>query len=210
MYYETLQRHKTKIKIAILLFVLFIIGWAVLTFIERSGKTALTINVVPSNAIVTINDQGSGNGTHWLQDGTYTIKAEREGFETQTKKVIVSGDKEQNVTAVSLTPQSDEAKKWAETHADEYSKNEQYGAIEANSTGKYFSEKNPITEKLPYTDPYFKIGYKTNDDQSIQLTVKTPSPRYRFYAVEKIREFGYEPTDFVIVFEDFKNPLEKQ
>jgi hypothetical protein len=86
-------------------------------------------------------------------------------------------------------------------------KNESYGAIEASNNGKYFTAKNPITTKLPYNDPYYTIGYTPRTDGGVDLTISTPSPRYRFYAVEKIRELGYDPTDFVIVFKDFKNPL---
>ena len=209
MYYEAIQKHKTKVKLAGILFIFLIIAWGIITFVERNGKTALTIRTVPSDAIITVNDKRIGNGTHWLRDASYTIKVEKDGFDSQERDIDVSQSKEQNVAAVSLTPNSDEAKKWADEHAIEYSKNEQYGAIEASSNGKYFAEKNPITKKLPFTDPYFKIGYKVDDDKSIVLTIDTPSPRYRFYAIEKIRELGYDPTDFVIQFEDFKNPLEQ-
>lgn len=210
MYYEWLQRNKKRITLAVVGFFVFIIVWAVWTYIDRYGKTPLTISVVPSNATVRIDDRKIGNGTHWLADGTYKVKVEREGFESQESSIIVTADKDQNVLAVSLTPVSEEAQKWAAAHQRDYKKNEQYGAIEARENGKYFTDRNPITTKLPFTDPYFTLAYRTADDGSVVLTIDTPSPRYRFFAVEKIRELGYDPTDFVVEFRDFKNPLEKK
>lgn len=207
MYYDFIQNHKQLFKLIGLGFLLLIIIWAVVTYANRHGKLAVVVSVVPRDASVVVSGKHLGNGTHYLQAGTYDVSVSKDGFKTQTKKIIVTDDKEQNVVAVSLAPESEEAKKWANEHEDDYRKNEVYGSIEANSNGKYFTEKNPITTKLPFVDPYFTIGYIANDDQSITLTVITPSPRYRFYAVEQIRKFGYDPTDFKISFKDFRNPL---
>lgn len=209
MYNEWFQQNRRNILAGIGIFFAVIIIWATWTYIDRYDKTPLTISVVPSSAKVTIDNRSLGNGTHWLKDGTYSVTVEKEGFETQKSSLLVTSDKQQNVLAVSLTPQSDEAKKWASEHERDYSKNEQYGAIEARENGEYFTNKNPITTRLPFTDPYFTIGYRADEDDSVILIVTTPSPRYRFYAVEKIRELGYEPTDFIIEFKDFKNPLEQ-
>ncbi len=208
MYYDFLQTHKRTItRIAIGLFALLII-WTAFILLSRIGKLPVTVSVVPSDATITVNNQSEGNGTAWLVPGTYKVKIKKDGYTPQEKTVIVSDKKTDNVVVASLKPESDEAKKWATEHAKEYKDNEKYGAIEASSNGEYFSAINPITKKLPFTDPYYKIGYIVGDKQSITLTVATTSPRWRFYAVEKIREWGYEPTDFVISFTDFKNPLE--
>ena len=208
MYYDFIQQHKRKFFMGVILFILLIAIWGITTFVGRQGKVAVFINTVPSDAQITFNETQENNGTKWMKPGDYTVTAKKDGFTTVIRKVRVTDMKTQNVVAISLHAESDEAKKWAAEHTAEYQKNETYGTIEANTNGEYFSNLNPITTKLPFVDPYFKIAYITNDDQSVTLTVTTPSPRYRFYAVEKIREFGYDPTDFVIEFKDFKNPLE--
>jgi len=210
MYYDFFQQHKRRIQIAGIAFVILIIIWGVTTYVARHGKVPVVVSVVPSSATVTFNGQHEGNGTHWLQAGSYTVTVKKDGFTSQTEKITVTGEKEQNVVAVSLVAESGEAKKWAADHQQDYKKNEAYGSIQANSDGKYFTAKNPITTKLPYNDPYFTIGYVANTDQSVTLTVQTPSPRYRFYAVEQIRKLGYDPTDFKIEFKDFHNPLEER
>lgn len=207
MYYDFLQKHKRTIIIVSIGFFVLLIGWSMATLIGRIGKLPLQISVVPSDALITIDGSRYHNGTVWIKAGKYDMSVEKSGFQTQKKSITVSDQKDKNVVATSLVAQSEEAKKWADQHKDEYSKNEQYGAIEADQAGKYFSEKNPITDKLPFKDPYFTISYQARDDLSIKLIIDTPSPRYRFYAIEKIRELGYDPTDFEIEFTDFHNPL---
>lgn len=208
MYYDFIQNNKQLFKRLGIGFILLIIIWGITTYVDRYGKIPVVVSVVPSNASVTFSGKGSGNGTHYMPAGTYDVSVSKDGFKTQTQKVIITEGKEQNIVAISLIAESDEAKNWADNHQDDYQKNEIYGSLQANSDGKYFTNKNPITTKLPFNDPYFTIGYIANTDQSITLTVITPSPRYRFYAIEQIRKLGYDPTDFRIVFKDFHNPLE--
>lgn len=209
MYNDWLQQNRRNLIIGIGGLFACIVVWSLWTYVDRNGKTPLTVSIVPSSAKITIDNRTLGSGTHWLKNGTYPYSVEKEGFAGQQNSVLVTTEKEQNVLAVSLTPQSDEAKKWASEHERDYSKNEQYGAIEARENGEYFTNKNPITTKLPFNDPYFTIGYRADEDDSVIIIITTPSPRYRFYAIEKIRQLGYEPTDFVFEFKDFKNPLEK-
>lgn len=209
MYYDFLQRHKKRItmSVTILLGILFV--WTVVTLVGRIGKVPVTVSVVPSNAIVTLNNNQTTNGTQWLTPGVYTATMKRDGFAEQKHTVTVAGDKKENVIAASLVPKSNEAKEWAKQNHKEYKDNERYGSKQAVADGEYFASKNPITKNLPYTNPYYKIAYTVKDDASIVLTITTESPRYRFYALEKIREWEYDPTDFAIELRDFKNPLEQ-
>lgn len=210
MYYDFIQRNKRRFIVIASILISLIIAWTIISFIGRQGKVAVVIQTVPSDATITFDSQGQSNGTQWIKPGDYNVTAKKEGYSTVTRKVRVSPAKSQNVVAMSLAPQSDEAKKWADAHKADYRRIETFSTIEANTNGEYFSNLHPITTKLPFVDPYFKIAYTTNDDMSITLTISTPSPRYRFYAVEKIRQLGYDPTDFVIKFKDFKNPLEQK
>lgn len=189
------------------LFVLFTV-FSLVTYVTRLGKVGVTFSIVPGNAALVIDGQRSGKGTQWLTAGTYDIKVEKEGFETLEKTLIVSEQKGRNVAAISLIPISEDAKRWAEKNQVAYKNNEEFGSIEAQENGQYLRNRHPIIGSLPYIDPYYSIAYKLNDSQSITLTVDTPSPRYRFYAVQKIRELGYNPTDYQIEFKQFTHPLE--
>ena len=210
MYYDFIQRYKQQFKLVGLGLLLLTVWWGIATFIDQNDKLPVVVSVVPSDATVEFNGKNEGNGTHYLPADSYEVTVKKDGFKSVTKQVIVTDKKQQNVVAVSLTAESNDAKKWAKEHTNDYAKNQAYGAIEADSNGRYFAAKNPITTKLPYNDPYFTIGYIVNKDQSVTITIVTPSPRYRFYAVQKIRDLGYEPTDFKIEFKDFSNPLESK
>lgn len=208
MYYEYIQAHKKRVLSAIAIFFVLITTWAIIDFISHIGKIPVVISVVPNDATISLNNQRVGTGTQWVVAGTYKVSVVKDGFQPLSETAIISDKKQQNVIAASLIPESKEAKSWATEHENDYKRNEQYGAIQAASNGAYFTDLNPITKQLPFTDPYFKIGYVRNKDQTISLTISTPSPRYRFYAIEKIRQMGYDPTDFIVVFKDFNNPLE--
>lgn len=66
----------------------------------------------------------------------------------------------------------------------------------------------PLVTKLPYKDPYYRISYRSNDANDFSLVVYTPSPRYRYAALQQIRAFGYDPSDFIVDFVNYNNPLE--
>ncbi len=208
MYYEWVQANKRIIATCTAVFFVGIIVWSVTTYVSRIGKVSVTVSAVPSDATILINGKKVGNGTHWIAPGKYTFSAQKDGFKKREKTSDIVNEKNHNVVALSLTPESDTAKKWVESHDMDYKKNEEFGAIEARANGAYFRKKNPITAVLPYKDPYYTLSYMTNNADTIELIVTTPSPRYRYFAIEKLRELGFNPTDFSIRFEDFKNPLE--
>ncbi|MBH1956994.1 PEGA domain-containing protein [Candidatus Saccharibacteria bacterium] len=191
---------------SVVIFLLICIFSIIIT-LSRQGKLPVVFSIVPSSARITLENNTIGSGTQYLTAGSYKIKVEQPGFDSQEKTIVVTDKKKQNVVAVSLTPQSDDAKKWAEKNQKAYKDNETFGGLEAQENGQYFRSRFPIIEKLPYTDPYYKIAYRTNGDDII-ITIDTDSPRYRYFAVQKIRELGFNPTDYTIDFKQFKNPLE--
>lgn len=207
MYYEWYQKNRRTIIVSVVGFVFLLIAWAIFDHVSHIGKVAVTITTVPYDATVAINDQKTRGGTKWLVPGTYTISSSKDGFVTRKKQVVVTTDKKQNVVSLALSPQSEAAKAWAIAHANDYSNNEPYGAMEAQANGEYFAKTHPIITSLPYEDPYYKINYEQGSDNSVILTIATASPRYRYFAVKKIRDLGYNPTDYKIIFKNFQNPL---
>ncbi len=204
---EIFHRYRKQIILGVIGVFILIVALSIFTYVSRIGKVGVTFSIVPGDAQLLIDGRASGKGTQWLTPGTYLIKVAKDGFTPTERRVVVTGEKAHNVVAVSLTPESAEAKKWADTHQQQYKDNEEFGSIEAQETGQYLRNKHPIISVLPYQDPYYQIAYTLNKDQSITLTIDTPSPRYRYFAVQKIRELGYDPTDYVIEFEQFSNPL---
>jgi hypothetical protein len=210
MYYDWIQQHRRTVTVTVTAFIAVLVVWSAVVSISHIGKIPVNITVVPYDSTVTINGDKTGGGTHWLSAGSYTISSSKEGFASRQKKVVVTDQKKENVVSLALSPQSEEAKKWASDHARDYSSNEAYGAVEAQNNGKYFTDTHPIVKLLPYKDPYYQIDYERETDDSVTLVIQTPSPRYRYFAVQKIRDLGFDPTDYKVVFRDFTNPLEKK
>src|SRR3990167_7553186 len=169
---------------SVVIFLLICIFSIIIT-LSRQGKLPVVFSIVPSSARITLENNTIGNGTQYLTAGSYKIKVEQPGFDSQEKTIVVTDKKKQNA----------------------YKDNETFGGLEAQENGQYFRSRFPIIEKLPYTDPYYKIAYRTNGDDII-ITIDTDSPRYRYFAVQKIRQLGFNPTDYTIDFKQFKNPLE--
>ncbi len=208
MYYEVFEKYKKEVAASFALLVALLLIYTVATAISHIGKVKLFIRTVPSDAVIVVGGSQVGNGDFYTEAGTYKVKITRAGFTPVETEVIVTDKKEQNVLGVSLSPESSEAKKWVASHQADYKSNEKYGAIQAKQTGQYMLKQNPIIDQLPYQNPYYKIAYRSTNNKDITITIKTESPRYRYQAIQKIRELGYDPTDLIIDFIDYKNPLE--
>ena len=88
-------------------------------------------------------------------------------------------------------------------------KREGLAGEEARLNGERFRDGNKILEQLPYRSLIFNIDYgiseKNNDD--IILYVEASSPIDRQYAIAQIKDWGFDPSLYSIVFSDFSNPL---
>lgn len=208
MFLEVINRYK---KVALLLIILLAVGGAAYSayiYQSRIGKVAVPVYAVPTDMNIDIAGYGNTQpGTVYLKPGAYRVKASREGFAESQFNLIVREDNNPTID-LALLPESEDAKKIAQENRTLYGENESRGGKLANDSGEAFKELNPIVSLLPFKDPYYSIGYKSPDNKTIKITITTPSPLYRYYATEKIRNWGYDPTDFEIIYNDFKNPLE--
>lgn len=111
----------------------------------------------------------------------------------------------------------EDAKKWISDRVDinsieviyekDYVDNRTAG-VAGVSFYSQLAKNYPLVDKLPFKDPYYTISYRSNNENDFSLVIYTPSPRYRYGALNQIRAFGYDPSDFVIEFLNYKNPLE--
>ena len=71
-----------------------------------------------------------------------------------------------------------------------------------------------MISKLPYSDVTgpFTIDYgpSTTRKDGVFLLISDSSPRGRVNAFKWIRQQGYDPTDFEIVYTNVANPLAKE
>jgi hypothetical protein len=187
---------------------LIILGTALFITLDRMNKTAVSLNIFPNDAHMTINDQSVKSGTVYLKPGTYTIKASRGGFEDESKTITV--EKSEQTVAMIMIPASEAAKQWVQDHQVEYNQIQGLGEKVAHEKGKEFNNRNPIAKDLPYRTFIYTIGYQADptdpSGNSIILTIDAPEG-YRQAALYRIRQLGYDPTDFNIIFRDYENPF---
>lgn len=185
-----------------------IIGYFIFYYIRQLDHIAVRLFTVPSSATIAIDSKAYSNGTIWLIPGTYTLTISKDGFETYSEKITVArGDK--NITA-SLTPQSEDAKTWANNNADQYEEleilaNEQSDvAIERRING------HPELGSLPYSLPAFTIEARITDENAMPVLLISAYEGSRNAAIERLFEIGIDPGKYAIEFDDFTNPFKEQ
>lgn len=200
---------KYALLIVFTLIIIFIAFYSFRSF-ERSGKTPVNIGVFPSDTLVTVDGTPVSDGIHYLSPGTYEIKATREGFDSHSRTLVV--DDNSQVVAIILSANTDEALQWAKKRENESEYNRVFGLGQAaaQEDGSRFHKLNPIAKHLPYKTFFYSIGYRMDrsdpSGNSIIIEIDA-SEGYRQSAIYRIRQLGFDPTDFIINFRDYENPF---
>lgn len=168
----------------------------------------VVIKKVPSDVKIFVNDKEIiGNRTN-LANGTYTVKAEKDGFISKTSTEIITDDAK--FIAISLVPSSDTAKKWASDNQQQYLELEKFVGSESENSGKTLATKNPIVTELPIQGPTYTIGYildsKDTSSTSIILTIDAVEG-YRNTAIRTLYDDGYNPAEYALSFKNLTNPF---
>lgn len=200
-----------KTKRLILLAVLVVIVLVVMGFVsalQRRGKVAIQIRTAPKEAIVTIDGKKTSKSVS-LAPGNYTFVISYPGFASYTEKLeLKSGDGER-VFSAALTPQTPAAKQLADTQLGQYRELEKLGGQEAQKDGENFLKNNPILGNIPTKTSYYSIDYGRDASGDIVIQITASQPLGRQVALEKIRSWGYDPTDYKLVFVGLVNPFRK-
>ena len=209
MFFETLRQYRKPILLTFAVVVLLgagIVGYSLYIQHTRQGKIAITVTAVPGDTKITLNgSQKIGTGVVYLTPGTYSVLGQKDGFEDFKEDIKFDDTRARLV--VTLIPSSDEAKKWAKDNQSQYLELEKKGGAIAAKNGEEFKKANPIVNNLPYENPYYTIGYQSSDNKTITVIITAPSARYRYSALQQIRSWGYDPTDFKILYTNYVSQL---
>lgn len=164
----------------------------------NKGKVAVTIDVVPSDSKITVDNTPSHKGTVWMKPGSYTFVASRDGFSDAKVTTVISDTN--NYIALNPTAVSSAAKKWASDYGYEI---DGLGTRAFEEAGKQAVKSWPLISKLPYTTDDFKIAYNysKSDSSGIYIIVTGADADGRTKALQWIHDSGYDPADYVFVFE---------
>jgi len=208
MLLDFIRTHKVITVLVSTILVVFL-GFGLFVMISRTGKEPVTIHLLPSDIHLTVDGKTFGTGTVYLTPGTHAIEASREGF-SHYKTEITIGQPNTTVIDIALIPESDEALQWQKDHQQLYTDFQARADERATEEGIQFYDKNPIVNELPFKSYIFKIGYHADPDDPSHTSIILDIDAivgYREAALDKIREFGFDPTDFKINFRNYENPF---
>lgn len=168
----------------------------------------ISISKVPGDAKLYINDKEVWGDHANLPNGTYSVRAEKDGFASYSGTVII--DDFNKYIVIALQPESDAAKKWASDNESAYLNQEAAGEATIGASGKSFADANPIVSQLPIEGYTYTVGYKLDQSdsagKSIIVTVDTTSG-YRNAALNSIYNVGFDPGDYKLQFTNYTNPF---
>ncbi len=201
--------------IIVLLIVAFLvvpIAYFIFSTVTRSNKTEVALMVMPDDATITMNNTSVRPGTLFLDPGEYTVKAQKEGFASSETKEIVE-EKTKKTIVVSLSPITDEAKRWVDQNNQKIKEFEGKAGKAAAEEGIDFRKKNPIVDALPAGTYLYRIGYRSDPSDpsgnSIIVTIDASSG-FRNAALAKIRELGFDPAELKIQFNNYESPFKNE
>jgi hypothetical protein len=196
------------------LIVLLVVGIITLIInLQTQDYPEITIDSSPAKATITINNKPAGVGLQKIAPGKVTITASRQGYESQTKTLTLKKGDTQYVGFI-LTPQSKEAIAEQDTNAEDTVREGISSAIN-DDLARLTKEKNPIVSELPYLGQGldFRVDYglpidaKRASEGYVAIQISAPTPAARNEALTWMRSIGEDPSNYEIVFSDFKGPI---
>lgn len=178
-----------------------------LSVVRRLGKVQADFLTAPKEAVVMIGNSKVGSSIY-LSPGKYDLTVSHDGF-TPYKQTfeIKKGDSKMNFS-VGLTPVTEAARKLANSEVSLYARVEAEGSKKAQQAGLEFTKNYPLVRNLPYDAGYYRIDYGKDSTGALVIQISSDSGALgRQVALEKIRSWGYDPTDYIIVFPGLNNPF---
>ena len=209
MYFnEIIEKNKSKIIVisTLILLIFFVFLSIFLNARNHEGKVLVTVEVIPKDSIIILNNQKISNKDIYLKPGKYTYKVEHKNFSTYKSSLIVSEKSHPNIL-VGLSPNNEKGQKWYKRNKSAYREIQQKSFEISKEYNEYMLKKWPIVNSLPIKDPYFTIGYTRDGNENITITINAPSARYRQEALNFLIKKGFDPTNYKIDFIGYKNPL---
>lgn len=197
--YNNQTNRKQIISVVLILVIGMVIYFGILA-LSRQDKTAVRFNTLPDNAKITINDgkQIDGNSTAYLTPGNYEVTLKADGFQTSEDKIAVGG--EAITKYYVLSSGSSQADEWQRKNQQKILEFEGKRAEQASEASEEFRKKNTVTSILPYRNVLYSIEYRAGANDIVIVQIIADSAENRSFAMQKLRELGYEPTDLKIEF----------
>lgn len=181
-----------------------LVSFIIVQSLSNRGKIQIKTISAPNDTLIKLNDK-KVDDSFYVTPGKYKVSGEKDGFQKYEYEIVVNkGDKTKELFFV-LVPEAESALEWVKENQNQYTKVEKQAGEQARKEGEEFSKQNPIVNLLPHDRGYYKIDYG-EDPETKKITIQiTGDAAGRQVAIENIRQWGYEPTDYKIEFRGFSN-----
>lgn len=222
--------HNKYIKGFLLFDAVIVVAIVGLIIYQNSKTSTISLNIAPIDATISINgDKKYHNGQYSFAPGSYKIEIAHDGLETKTFTVDLKSNTVTSITTFIAGANNNFEFYEHKDNYDSYKKLESIASAEHNiTTDNDTSAQNFITkykqvlsirDNLPltgfiYSEPSVSAstgGYSIQSgrdnkkcDKSSCLIVKYYGKDYEDAVIKKIKEAGYDPTDYQIIYERYK------
>lgn len=204
--YTNLSKKSRRVLIIIFIFLVLILFFGTYNFISRRNKSEISFITAPAEANIKINNKTVGHKVY-LTEGSYKVNVSYEGFGNIEETIQISRNQPPKEIPIALSAVTDTAKIIAQKQVRQYTKIEALGGKESMKEGIEFQKNNPISQNLPFKTGYYSIDYGKNLSGEFELEITSNNPLGRQVAIEKIHSWGYDLTDYNIVFVGLDNPF---
>lgn len=185
-----------------------VIGLAASAFFQRFGKIELELVVAPKTAEIKIDGKPVRHGKNYVTPGEHTVDISQNHFQT-TK--VTENFTSNDTLRFGLSPTDSTGRQIALNREADYLELEQAAGEESRKAGEAFNANNPIVRRLPHKTSYYSIDYRIspNDQNRVVVEITTKSALGRQVALQKIRDWGFQLSDYEYTFSGFSNPFDK-
>lgn len=155
----------------------------------RLNKIKLNIAATPQDSIVIINSNIAQINDIYLQPGKYMISVIKDGYFEYRKEYDIN--KEIDKISIKLIEKTEKTIS---------------SLIFSRDYDKVIA-KYPIVKQLPYDSFLIKISYSPDSTMSMFVVEVTAYEGYRKTAIDKIKDWGYQPSELNIKFKNYENPF---
>ncbi len=215
---RSLKQRRILVIIISIIFALLLIGAIIAAIINSKYSATLDLLVAPRDATILIDGKPYKNGQYNFEPGEITVNISMDGFTSEEQQLTLkAGETTKYYTYLIPT---DGSLDWYLEHEDDMMLMNTIGDANAALDSNEYLEENPIVEVLPiiyanydkdynYTEFRVDGGKFDNCKESFCLKITDTTGGNREHALELIREKGFNPDDYEIIYEyDPIKPLE--
>ena len=191
--------------------IILVLAVSLFFIIDESSRTVtIRFLVAPSTAKITLNDTAYQSAeSYQITPGEYTLRIEKEGFESYEKTITLSDNEQFNVSvALNVLPGNED---YYKQHPGEAYALETIWTDQMIAGSEVVIDNNPLLQILPIDVEYYinnqqyvhyQISFSIADPENVTVLINDYTGGNYDAALTRIRSEGYDPADYHIDYRD--------